>query len=1093
MRPADQETRERIVSTRGSSLAVEAGAGTGKTTLLVARILSLLETGTPMSRLAVITFTKKAAGELAARIREKLARTDEAWARRAEEDLDLAVIGTTDSFCRGILADFPLEANVPPGFTIVDDVVRPALEEQAWKRFWENADPAASSLARRLREAGTSPAELRRVAEEVLSHRDLELAAPPPSSVPDLVESIAPALTEVLALRSECGKRDDKLLLHLNDLQRDWNVARAVGGAAAERVLLTRELRKNVGLKSAWGERGKKRVQDGLRRAQDVVEEFRRARGRALAAEVATALPAYLREYEKLKRDRGVLDFRDLALVTRDLLRDHPSVCRRVAARFDVLLMDEIQDTDPLQMEIAFRLAAVEPGASDPFEAPLVPGKLFLVGDPKQSIYRFRRADIELYQRARDRVAIEGESSSVSVNFRSRPEILSFVNTVFDGWMVRAPGTSHQADYVPLLASPVAPPEFSEPSAVRFLLPDARFEPGPDEKPLRRHEREARETDLVVRQVHDVLGTEGEAWEVRDLETGTPRAATPDDVAVLVRRIEWGDRLVEELRREGLPAASSGGGRLYGREEIHTVRALVESLADPTDRAARFSALRAPVFGLSDDDLVLHFLEEESRSSVIEADRALDALAGAAPGLPFPEFLERVIEELDVLPAFGFRADGAARVENVSALLDSLDTLVDSGIETLPGFVRWLREKSDGSPGSDLDATGRGVQVLTMHKSKGLEFPVVILADLGGGTADESTVIADRSTGRVEFRLSERSGVETPGYEEAAVAEKERRRAEEIRLLYVATTRARDHLVVSWPPGKRGFFASAMGLAERIGAEPGEEPPAGLGVRVDRGEALPERRAGGEVLSFDPATVRPMPPETGTPEPDPARGPRVFAVTSLLDAPDGEATGEPDVDPVNEWSGKEFGRWIHAALEGFAPGSGLEEIVSEAARKLVARENLSESSARDPDRLREVREYLSRVVEDPAVRPIWKAPRILREAPFLLPLGEDFLSGTLDVVVVGSQGALSIVDYKTDRGPLTARKEARFRSQGLLYAYALSRVAGAPVREVRFLLLSRNPVETLSVPIDEEALAEARAVLGRARMVEPIPPVAASQ
>ena len=342
MKPPDQDVRDRIVSARAVNFAVEAGAGTGKTTLLVDRVLGLLSTGQSLARLAVITFTRKAAADLEARLVRKLAqgRADGAeWASRALDELPRADIGTTDSFCHGILADFALEAGVPVGFGLADAVAQEALRDVAWTRFLSRSSEADARCFAMLRELGIRPQKLRQAADAILEQRDLPLAASRSESAPDLREIFRAGLAPALALRERCVDPADLLFRHLGQLAEAVEIAKEVGPVAAERVLARRKIKFAQGRKETW--RGAKDdVIAHLQALENAVEAWRRTSGSARAAQAAAWLARCGDEYAVVKGERGLVDFRDLALATRNLLRDQPSCRRRIAARWDAIFLD---------------------------------------------------------------------------------------------------------------------------------------------------------------------------------------------------------------------------------------------------------------------------------------------------------------------------------------------------------------------------------------------------------------------------------------------------------------------------------------------------------------------------------------------------------------------------------------------------------------------------------------------------------------------------------------------------------------------------------------------------------------------------------
>jgi ATP-dependent helicase/nuclease subunit A len=941
------------------------------------------------------------------------------------------------------------------------------------------------------------PFTLREVADAILPHRDLEIPEAPSDEPPSVLAAFDEAFTPAWELRSRCRDDADALLRRLHELDEMRRVASAVGGAAGDRLLLLRGrdgrrrryANKRVGRADAWGGAGNKgTVIEALEHLDEAVEAALARAGSALAADTAAWLRGYLDEYAAVKRERNLLDFRDLAICTRDLLRDRPSVRRRVADRFDEILIDEMQDTDPLQMEIALMLAADGDVPPDPFDAPLVPGKLFLVGDPKQSIYRFRRADIELYESVRQRIGGD-EPAAVSTNFRSHPAVLDFVNRVFAGWMEPPDGARWQARYAALVPSRSA--DDPDDPRVSLVLPDPAVAARLGQ--IRSAERAELEVDAVARTLRRLLGRDDEpAATIVDPDTGKRRAAQPRDVAVIVRKTDWGDRLLDRLRRLGVPATITGGRRFWAHEEIETLVTLLDAMVEPENRLARFASLRSPALGLRDDELVAAFLrddgdlEGDSPPAVADAVTRLQVLAADARRLSVPDFLERLTEELTLLTVFGLRADGGGRVESLRILIEAADAFVDAGFDSLPAFVRWLKDQKGEArgegPGEPDPGEGGGVQILTIHKAKGLEFPIVVLADLAGRAQTRDAIVADRASGRIAFRLSQPTAVETTGFAEAWDEERLRQKAEEVRLLYVAMTRARDRLYLSWPEGTGGFLDRDSQLARRVGCEPGSAPPDGCGLGVVRAADLPALDEVGPSSSVDPEAL--TPPTTPPIEP-PARelarrGVRILTATSLA--------GD-EAQPDRTWEdlplfapgpgGRAFGTLVHRALERWDP-----EAPDAAAAIAAAARSVAPTGLRFGDHeIEEAIRYLERVTADPAVSTIWRAPRVLREVPFVLPADEDFVTGTLDVLVEESDGTLSIVDWKTDRIGRTPGETAkeRYRTQASTYAWAAAEITGKTVREVRFVFLSSEPVETGSFAVSAEFGLEARSRIGAAR------------
>lgn len=1104
--PADQEVRDRILAARERSLSVEAGAGTGKTTLLVDRVLALLRRGHLLQRLAIITFTRKAAADLSRKLRQELTRNaeHEPALRQALNELEHASIGTTDAFCRSLLSDFAIEAGIPPGFAVADEIAQQVLCERAWERLLAKSQPSHFESAALLREAGVKLDELRRVAEIAVSNRDLPIAPIDVPSDDPLLPRIRRAVDFALGLSRRCTDPQDKLLLHVTELDRWVREAQAIGGGGAARHLLASRapstITTNVGRADFWIGNTKELVRGALDEIKQMLEAALRERGVRAAAAAREWVCEYEREYEHIKRERGILDFRDLALRTRDLLRDREDIRIRLAARFDEILLDEAQDTDPLQMEIAFLLAARIPDRKSPIDSTLEPGRLFLVGDPKQSIYRFRRADIELYERARQRFDSIGGAETIQVNFRSQPALLDFVNRVFRGWMAPSEGENVQARYVDLLpgraqGTPDVPRMYA-------IVPDPRLTSEALAKSgrpsLNAALRADVEIDTITRAIRAILGRDGSSapWAVFDPRERASRPARPSDIAILVRRIEHGDAFRHALQDCGIPALVAGGKRFAAREEIATLSTVLRAVANPEDRFARFAALRSPAFGIEDDVLALYMLgaldpAHARAPTMARAVAALDELAARASAIPVPELLEKIVEDLSLLSFFGLRSDGRLRADALRMLIEAADSLEEAGFSTLRDFSDWLSaqesETQNEGPGELEDEEERAVQILTMHKSKGLEFPIVLLADLGTRLRMQESVVARRAEGFLEARFSRESHVQTPGFDDAFAEEDARRKAEEVRLLYVAMTRARDYLLLSWMPAKEGFLA-AQTLRALIGSEPGQAPSPSSTVAaicVEKLPPLPEREA---IASVDlDRAHRIVPPSSlaawkRTRE-QARKGTRILRASASTPEERSHAIQEELFAQVAPFSGTSFGDVMHKSLELYDPS--LENAADIALLRAVeAFGGGSPSSTRDwvlqwtdSDRSAVLRN-VERVVHDPALSFLWRARRAKREVPFFLPVEGGFLSGTADVLLEEDDGTLVIVDFKTDRFLNVKRTlSAPHHRQAILTALATGTITKRTVREFRFLFLATNPVTPITIAITERELHEAQRIL----------------
>jgi ATP-dependent exoDNAse (exonuclease V) beta subunit len=512
----------------------------------------------------------------------------------------------------------------------------------------------------------------------------------------------------------------------------------------------------------------------------------------------------------------GVATFQDLLAWARDLLRDHADVRRRAQARYQCLFVDEFQDTDPLQAEIAFYLAA-EPEAPLPHDwrdLPLVPGKLFVVGDPKQSIYRFRRADIAVYDSLLRR--LRHAQAHLIQNFRSVRPVIEWVNHHFAGHMIEAEGV--QPPYVALAARWE---RFDGQARCGvYRLGGALDAPAPQAAAI-----EANALAQLAQQVVE------EGWLVSERGPDGERVlrpATYRDIGILLPTRTHLRRLERALEAEGVPYRIESGALMLGTQEVRDLLTCLRAIEDPSDQVALVGALRSPAFGCSDPDL-LRWVEGGGRldhedpgdgpgGPVQDALACLASFYSRRHTLSPPALIEAFIRDrLLVLAAFG-EPRPRETWRRLRYVVARARQFTATGRHTLRAFLDWIdglaRAEVRDAESAEAEPDEDALRILTIHGSKGLEFPVVLLAGLGsswGGGFASVEVIPDRATGVLACRAG---GWRTPDFEAAKAREQVMEAQEAIRLLYVAGTRARDHLVLSLFRGARGQ-ASAAARIER--------------------------------------------------------------------------------------------------------------------------------------------------------------------------------------------------------------------------------------------------------------------------------------
>ncbi len=1142
---SDAEARRRIRHQLDQTLFVEAGAGTGKTRALVGRIVELVATGTaPMREIAAITFTEAAAGELRDRLRQaleqvaadpdgRLAAQDDladpalgadehaARAARAAEavgELDGAAISTLHGFAQRILAEHPFEAGLPPTFEVFDQIRSRVAFDERWGAFLDEIldDPGLRPTLARALVTGVTLDHLRSVALELDRNWDLvehlEVATAPAEPVE--VGTVVSALQTAGSLTGWCRTDDDHLLRQIQDLA-GWTaqLAASTGDLARLQLLVDGPaLKPKRGRKENWDDRNEE-VGRYLAEAEAAAAgTLRRAQRQALGVLLVHLQRLTLQAAAERARD-GTLAFHDLLVQARRLVRTQPDVAARLHDTYTRLLIDEFQDTDPIQIELAVRIATDRPDPDRPWrELPVPPGRLFFVGDPKQSIYRFRRADVALFLEIRG--AQDTPPLSLTRNHRSVPGVLEWVNAMFDE-LLGAGDPDVQPAYEAL--APFRPGHPTEPDAARGSEPPSSSVHVPPVVLL--GGTVAKEVAATISQVRT-----GEAADVaravaRARDEGWPvgpedRPATLADVCVLIPTRTSLPALERALDRRQLPYRVESSSLVYATAEVRDLLNVLRAVDDPTDSRSVVAALRSAWFGCGDDDLYRyraaggHWDYRRAHPDGLGDDHpvtdGLDALAALHDRrwwLDPSALIEQVLVDRRVLE-LGLDEGRPRDVwRRLRFVVDQARAFTDAYGTDLRRYLAWaeLQAADDARvveavlPESDDDA----VRIMTVHASKGLEFPVVVLAGLNterrAGAAGVD-VLWDGTHAEVKLR----KGLDTAGYVDLAEREKRIEQAEQRRLLYVAATRAQDHLVVSLhhkaAPNPRCQAADLEALADRAPH---------LWHRLsdlDPGPGRPPR------ASHDPAADLPgpeVPAEQGADDDDPgarqrwiderrhalaaAARPTTLAATGVAKqvlaaapgAPDdaGEAEAEAErperVVDATPWrrgrAGTAVGRAVHGVLQriDLVTGAHLEALAaSQAGAEGVA------------DRSSEVERLAAAALGSETVRAALASGRYWREVYVGAPVAGRTLEGFVDLLFDGPDG-LTVVDYKTDavRPGAPDQVSDSYRLQGASYAVALEQALGRPVVSCVLLFLRSDGAVARPVVDLDGAKAQVRATL----------------
>jgi ATP-dependent helicase/nuclease subunit A len=847
----DATARETIRTALDQSMIVEASAGTGKTTSMVERMTSLVRTGmATVGHIAAITFTNKAAAELARRFRERLERdsfdpsvTDGERQRlqAALAEIDTAVIGTVHSFCGRLLRERPIEAGLDPAVKTLDAAAEQVFRGRAWREFCDALplDAGLTAARQALEATGVDLRDLRTAFETIVAHGDVRTWPREATEAPDikpLMERIDAEITTHLAgviVPWNQRAASDDLMNTLEAVQRAFRTrpddspgslfraAERLAGACP-RIAQSLWLPGNRTRDHQERQRERKQVLeqwwDGI--VADVAGPLRQ--WHAYRYQFALPLLEAARDhYERVRLAEGVLSFHDLLERTARLLRERPDVRVSFAKRHPILLVDEFQDTDPLQAEILLLLTADDPAATDWRSTTIKPGSLFVVGDPKQSIYRFRRADIDTFDFVKERIArAGGKSLQLTTNFRSNGDLVSWVNDQFAGRFARHHSEGEEA-YGPVFTASHAGRETAVPGVLAGL------------RQLRVRSKNVRaEAEAVATFIRRAI----------DHKLTVPRASSdedpacrPEDFMIITWNTGQLSTYAEALNGAGLACDVTGRKGPDSRNDLALLHLCLRVVADTDDAVAALAVLRGPVFGFSDADLhAFHRAGGRIDGRLFVPDSLDDAALAArlrsaaetfhrwrriAGLLPVAATLERIANDAGLMlvaSAADGRAgrQGRAAAGTIATFIErvraerSLLTSVQDVIDRIDDLLDETFPRQDFDVASIDAAEGGAVRVMNLHKCKGLEAPVVFLCDEDGPDRDRgvSWHVARSEAGATGYLKISRAGFF--GREGATLAapsawdhveETERRylEAEYLRLNYVASTRPGTCLVIS--------------------------------------------------------------------------------------------------------------------------------------------------------------------------------------------------------------------------------------------------------------------------------------------------------
>jgi len=1026
----DKNARDKIIQELDKTFLVEAGAGSGKTKSLVDRMLALLREGKcTIQTLAAVTFTRKAAAELRGRFQTELeTEVQESEDPEVKERLKLALqdleqcyIGTIHSFCAKLLRERPIEIALDPEFKEVEEIEDAIYREKCWYDYLVKARLEDEAILERLDYVGLAPENLKDPFTAVCLFPEVEIMEGS-TNEPDFVryrsqikDFLKSAKKKIPIEKPEIGFDQLQMVLR-RCFMREKNL-----GFDDHRILMeTFELLdKNLKIKKgSWptkedGEAYKQEF-DLFREqiAQTVVREWREFR-HSIILDFLKPGVAY---YASRRKAQSRVNFEDLLMMASRLLKENPEVRRYFSRKFTHILVDEFQDTDPIQAEVLLYLTGTDCEERDWRKLAPRPGSLFLVGDPKQSIFRFRRADIDTYNLVKEQIEhAGGEVLPLTANFRSMDSLRDWVNPVFE--RVFPPKfTRFQAAFAPLNT---LRPEVKGTRSGIFKITVPRME---------RHKQA-----LIARYDADRIGDyikwacDGNlrlARSRRERARGLKPEVSSSDFLLLFRYKKHMQIYARALEERGITFEITGGGAFGESEEIREIVNLAKALNDPENPIYTVAVLRGVFFGASDNELLnfkrrggrFSFLKRFDEGKIDKDDRVTSSLQKLRQWwewtkvYPASTTLEKIFEASGIINYMVSAEMGSSKAGNLFKLLEILRGREREGETSFSGLVEFMDELTSLYEIEEMSLMpGRtdAVRLMNLHKAKGLEAPVVFLANPVGmkpREPDKHIVRVDEAGPRGYF-LFEKRGWYQPqrlsqpvGWYDVVGDEKEYRSAEEMRLMYVAATRARNIVIVSTYPFISGEKRAWAVLDDALAEIPELKIPAGM-MTEDREKLVIKK---GELkmarIGLEESVESVNRPSY-----------RVETVTSLakegVDVPERQRGG----------LGMSWGRVVHSVLDAIGKGKDID------------RDWLIENALAAEERDLREKVALNKLVASICESPFWnramQAEKRFFEVPFSIgttdkELGSTgdlpvILSGAIDLAFLEDDGWV-IADYKTD-------------------------------------------------------------------------------
>ncbi|MFA5296158.1 MAG: UvrD-helicase domain-containing protein [Methanoregulaceae archaeon] len=1057
---AATKRQNEAITTHDQSMVVTAGAGTGKTYVLVQKYLNLIETrGVNVPEILALTFTDKAAAEMRERIRKELSRREGRMWEKAAEDFMIAPVQTFHSFCAQVLREFPIEAGLEPGFVVLDERQESRIHARAFEELVHSSQPGSINEAvvhvlsisdqytlRTMLSAMYDKrlsydrffAALDENEDQVVSSWMQEVNAFRDSEIRDLLNdrSFCSMVCTLLDLAARYEGADDKAAVFLGEIRPLLEQLSSLTCTedfccAASAILKKRP--GNVGSRKVWKEEDLSGFKSARRNLTDILE-----RKRALfrmtvdpSDPLITGSLQYLRELsrvfyrykefvEKEKATLGGLDFGDLILNARRLfLEQRELVATHFMPRFRYILVDEFQDTDITQFDIILSIIGTPTPETE---------CLFIVGDPKQSIYLFRDADVTRFKEAQRIIlsACQGRVVNLDTSFRSTKEVIGLTNVLFARLFASAE-KPWEFGYEQILASD---DRIGHAGSLELMLA-----PGGDDTAASKRN----EADMVARRIYSLTHERplGVYEETKD-RTYVERPARYGDVAILLEQRTNLAYYLSALSSYGIPFYVHGGTGFYSRQEVYDLYNLLRFLEHRHDDISLAGALRSPYFGLPDTELfsiaqergwtlwgkVQHYAENSGSVNAVHACDLLIEWRKYAGRISLVALIRRILSDSGIYTIYAALPDGRQILANVEKMVAMARVREEAGSYALADFTADLRtamEDDEREGEAPLDALAENaVNIMTVHAAKGLEFPIVFVPDMGMRFREKfpPIMIGDNPL-LVGIKVPDPDEnydlVETPVLAALREMQRQKERAEKKRLLYVALTRARDHLIMS------GTAPENPELSINLATSRIEWIFSALGITGDSIKAggmmlSPEEGAVRLTITSDPAAI---PAETGKVRPELItvpeqcagksgtwtaqvfeKGPdrmRVYSVTEL------EKVVSPGVASPKESVASRYLPGIDGTTKG--------TIIHEVLRGRDARVVCQEYGVNDPEAVRQCEEIVARFRGSELMQ---RVTREFCELPFVVTVEGKRVIGKIDRLCELENGTWVVIDYKSE-------------------------------------------------------------------------------